>query len=106
MGKGEKLPSADDKLPSEKSLLMKHQLKPIRPKKISDQVFDQLREVIARGSIKPGEQLMPERELAEALGASRTTIRNAIKAHDPKVAFDKMKCHIEYVLDFFKKMRA
>ena len=60
------------------SKIMKMKLKPIKPKKISDQVFDQLREIIARGSLKPGEQLMPERDLAEALGVSRTTIRNAI----------------------------
>ena len=57
---------------------MKQILKPIKPKKISDQVFDQLRELIFREEFKPGEQLMPERELAEALGVSRTSIRNAI----------------------------
>ena len=53
-------------------------LQPIKPKKISDQVFDQIRELIFRGQLKPGEQLMPERELAEALEVSRTTVRNAI----------------------------
>lgn len=53
-------------------------LKPIKPKRISDQVFDQLRELIFRGELKPADQLMPERELAEALNVSRTTVRNAI----------------------------
>jgi GntR family transcriptional regulator, transcriptional repressor for pyruvate dehydrogenase complex len=53
-------------------------LQPIKPKKISDQVFEQIRELIFRGQLKPGEQLMPERELAEALTVSRTTVRNAI----------------------------
>lgn len=53
-------------------------LQPIKPKKISDQVYEQIRELIFRGQLKPGEQLMPERELAEALGVSRTTVRNAI----------------------------
>ena len=53
-------------------------LKPIKPKRISDQVFEQLRELIFRGQLKPGEQLMPERELAEAMKVSRTTVRNAI----------------------------
>ena len=57
---------------------MKIPLQPIKPKKISDQVFDQLRELIFREEFKPGEQLMPERELAEALGVSRTSVRNAI----------------------------
>jgi GntR family transcriptional repressor for pyruvate dehydrogenase complex len=53
-------------------------LKPIKPKRISDQVFDQLRELIFRSQLKPGDQLMPERELATALNVSRTTVRNAI----------------------------
>ena len=53
-------------------------LQPIKPKKISDQVFEQIRELIFRGQLKPGQQVMPERELAEALDVSRTTVRNAI----------------------------
>jgi GntR family transcriptional repressor for pyruvate dehydrogenase complex len=53
-------------------------LQPIKPKKISDQVFEQVRELIFRGQLKAGEQLLPERELSEALGVSRTTVRNAI----------------------------
>lgn len=53
-------------------------LKPIQPKRISDQVFEQIRELIFRGELPPGEQLMPERELAEALNVSRTTVRSAI----------------------------
>ena len=54
------------------------QLKPIKPKKISDQVFEQIRELIFRGQLKAGQQLLPERDLAEALQVSRTTVRNAI----------------------------
>ena len=53
-------------------------LKPIKPKKISDQVFDQLRELIFRGELKPGQKIMTERELSEALGVSRTSVRDAI----------------------------
>jgi GntR family transcriptional repressor for pyruvate dehydrogenase complex len=53
-------------------------LEPIKLKKVSDQVFEQIRELIFRGQLKPGEQLMPERELSEALTVSRTTVRNAI----------------------------
>lgn len=53
-------------------------LKPIKQKRISDQVFDQLRELIFRGTIKPGEKLMTERELARAMGVSRTTVRDAV----------------------------
>jgi GntR family transcriptional regulator, transcriptional repressor for pyruvate dehydrogenase complex len=53
-------------------------LKPIKPKRISDQVFEQLKDLIFRGHFKPGEKLMTERELAQALGISRPTVREAI----------------------------
>jgi len=54
------------------------QLKPIKAKKISDQVFEQIRDLIFRGQLKPGQQLTPERELSEMLDVSRTSVRNAI----------------------------
>lgn len=54
-------------------------IKPIKPKRISDQVFDQIRELIYRGTLKPGEKLMTERELALAMKVSRTTIRDAVQ---------------------------
>ena len=53
-------------------------LKPVKIKNISDQVFDQLRELVSRGELKPGDQLMPERELSDAFNVSRTSVRNAI----------------------------
>ncbi|MEJ5300605.1 MAG: FadR/GntR family transcriptional regulator [Thermodesulforhabdaceae bacterium] len=53
-------------------------LKPIKPRKISDQVCDQLMELIYRGYLKSGEKLMSERSLAEVLGVSRQTVREAI----------------------------
>ena len=54
-------------------------LKPIKPKTISDQVFEQIREQIYRGSLRPGAQLMTERELARTMAVSRSSIRNAIQ---------------------------
>ena len=52
--------------------------KTIKPKKISDQVFEQLKDLVYRGELAPGEKLMPERELGAALGVSRSSIREAI----------------------------
>jgi GntR family transcriptional regulator, transcriptional repressor for pyruvate dehydrogenase complex len=57
---------------------MKIRLKPISPKRISDQVFDQLRELIFHGDLKPGQKIMTERELADALNVSRNSVREAI----------------------------
>lgn len=53
-------------------------LKPIKPKRISDQVYEQLKDLIFKGEIKPGQQLLTERELAGSLGVSRPTVREAI----------------------------
>ena len=53
-------------------------LTPIKPKQISEQVFDQLRELIYRGRIKPGEKLLPEGEMARQMDVSRNTLKNAI----------------------------
>jgi GntR family transcriptional regulator, transcriptional repressor for pyruvate dehydrogenase complex len=50
----------------------------IRPKKIADQVYEQIQDLIYRGQLKPGEQLLPERELAETLNVSRNSVREAI----------------------------
>lgn len=53
-------------------------LKPIKPKRISDQVFEQIRELIYKGEFKTGQQILPERELAVSMAVSRTSVRNAI----------------------------
>jgi len=50
----------------------------IKRQNISDIVFEQLRDNIYRGEIKAGEQLLSERELAEILAVSRSTVRKAI----------------------------
>jgi len=53
-------------------------LKPIKPKRISDLVFEQLRDLVFKGHLRPGDRLMTERELAESLGVSRPSVREAI----------------------------
>ena len=52
--------------------------KEIRPKKIAEQVFEQIQDLIYRGQLKAGEQLLPERDLAETLNVSRNSVREAI----------------------------
>lgn len=52
----------------------------IRQPSLSDQVTDQLLELIAQGKLKPGEKLPSERELAENFGVSRTVVREAVRS--------------------------
>ena len=54
-------------------------IKPIKPRIIDSQVFEQIRELIYKGEFKPGQQIPPERELAASMQVSRTSVRNAIE---------------------------
>ncbi len=52
----------------------------VTPEKLSTAVIRQIEELILRGILRPGERLPPERELAERLGVSRPSLRDAIAA--------------------------
>ncbi len=54
-------------------------LKPIKSVKISDRVYEQLRDMIYRGELRAGEKLMSEREMAQTLNVGRPTVREAIQ---------------------------
>lgn len=51
---------------------------PIRPRKISEEIAEQIKLLISQGELKPGERLPSERELAGMLGVSRPSVREAI----------------------------
>ena len=52
--------------------------RPVTPEKLSSAVVRQVELLILRGILRPGERLPPERELAERLGVSRPSLREAI----------------------------
>ncbi len=45
-------------------------------------IVAQIRQLIQDGSLAPGDQLLPERQLAEKLGVSRSALREALTALD------------------------
>ncbi len=57
---------------------MANLFKPIRPKKISEEIVTQIKNLISQGELKPGERVPSERELAAFLGVSRPSVREAI----------------------------
>ncbi len=57
---------------------MTNVFKPIRPKKISEEIVAQIKLLISEGELKPGERVPSERELANLLGVSRPSVREAI----------------------------
>ncbi len=54
-------------------------IKPLNVTRLSDQIVQQLETMILEGSFKPGDRLPPERQLAEQLGVSRPSLREAIQ---------------------------
>lgn len=50
----------------------------VAPEKLSHSVVRQIEELILRGILRPGERLPSERDLAEKLGVSRPSLREAI----------------------------
>jgi Transcriptional regulators len=55
-------------------------LKPIKTRKIYEQIVDQIAQLVADGHLKPGDRLPSERELVERFQVSRASIREAISA--------------------------
>lgn len=51
---------------------------PIRPKKISEEIVEQIKALISRGELRPGERIPSERELGGMLGVSRPSVREAL----------------------------
>ncbi len=49
-------------------------------KTVADQVIDQIKSLLAGGDLRPGNRLPPERQLAEMLGVSRPSLREALRA--------------------------
>jgi GntR family transcriptional repressor for pyruvate dehydrogenase complex len=53
---------------------------PIETSKIYMRVIDQILTLVRDGTLKPGDQLPPETQLAEQLGVSRSSVREALRA--------------------------
>jgi GntR family transcriptional repressor for pyruvate dehydrogenase complex len=50
----------------------------IKPKKLSDEIFEQIKALIYQGKLKPGDRLPPERTLAEHFNVGRPCLREAL----------------------------
>ena len=55
-----------------------HVFRAIEQKKVSSQIVDQVKTLIASGKLKPGDTLPPERELMKVFNVSRPTLREAL----------------------------
>jgi len=55
-------------------------VRPLPEGLMAEQVVMQVREMIRQGSLKPGDRLPPERELAKRLGISRASLRHGLQS--------------------------
>ena len=61
---------------------MAPQFKPVESRRLYQQIADQIRELIDQGGFETGMRLPPERDLAQQLGVSRPSLREALIALD------------------------
>ena len=47
---------------------------------VPGQVIEQIKELLVKGELKRGDRLPPERQLADMLGVSRPSLREALRA--------------------------
>lgn len=56
----------------------------VRPERAAETAARHIEKLILEGALRPGEYLLPERELAARLNVSRPTLRNALKLLDDR----------------------
>ncbi|MDH4221057.1 MAG: FadR family transcriptional regulator [Candidatus Aminicenantes bacterium] len=54
--------------------------KTIKQVRVSDEIVNQIKNLISEGKLKPGVQLPPERDLIKEFGVSRPSLREALKS--------------------------
>lgn len=52
--------------------------RPVRPRRVTHEIVRQIQDLMGLGLLPPGSKLPPEREMAQQLGVSRPTLREAI----------------------------
>lgn len=54
--------------------------KPIKPRKIYEQIVEQIKAMVTEGNLNPGDRLPSEREMSDILKVSRASVREALSA--------------------------
>ncbi|UCD80304.1 MAG: FadR family transcriptional regulator [Desulfobacterales bacterium] len=60
--------------------MVRPSFQPIKQEKISAKIAGQIKSLIAKGELKPGDVLPPERELVKVFKVSRASLREALKS--------------------------
>ncbi len=71
----------------------------IRTSRLYQQIVEQIEQSIRAGTLKPGDQLPAERDLAQQFGVSRTAVREAVKALYEKGIVEAIPGRGTFVID-------
>lgn len=74
---------------------------PIKKIDLTEEVIKRMKDLLERGLLRAGSKLPPERELAEMLGISRPSLRQALKALSVMGIIKGRPGHGTYVTDQF-----
>ena len=58
---------------------IKISLRPVQTKRASEEIYEQIKQLIIKGEIHPGERLPSERKMMDMMHRSRPTIREAMR---------------------------
>lgn len=56
-----------------------YMIEPVKRPNVTDLILNQIKELILEGKLRPGDKLLPERELMEMFKVGRTSLREALK---------------------------
>jgi GntR family transcriptional repressor for pyruvate dehydrogenase complex len=76
----------------------------VKPLRLYEQIATQIRNLIFNGTLRLGDQLPSERELAEQFGVSRTAVREAVRVLGEKGLIEIQAGKGTFVTDSFNKM--
>ena len=81
---------------------------PLKRRRVSETVAEQLRKAIFSGRIQPGHKLPPEREMAQQFDASRVALREALRALEQEgmISIKRGSGGGAFVADFNGALRA
>ena len=76
---------------------------PIKTSKLSDEVYNQIVSLISRGTLKPGDKIPSERDLAADLGISRQSVREALNRAEVMGLIDVRQGEGSFILSSINK---
>jgi GntR family transcriptional repressor for pyruvate dehydrogenase complex len=73
--------------------------KTVKPRRVTEEIVEQLLDLIGQGVLAPGQRLPSEREMARSMGVSRPTLREALKRLEYVGHLDTVQGGGSYVRD-------